>query len=49
MKERLQAIKEACFAKIEAAVGMDVLNEIRVEFLGKKRTCCEGKRREDEG
>ena len=36
MKERLQAIKEACFAKIEAAVGMDVLNEIRVEFLGKK-------------
>ncbi len=36
MKERLQAIKEACLAKIEAASSMDELNEIRVEFLGKK-------------
>ena len=36
MKERLQAIRNACFEKLEQAQTMDVLNEIRVEFLGKK-------------
>ena len=36
MKERLQAIRNACFEKLEQAQSMDVLNEIRVEFLGKK-------------
>ncbi len=36
MKERLKAIQEACLAKIEQAGTLDALNEIRVEFLGKK-------------
>ena len=36
MKERLQAIRNACFEKLEQAQSLDVLNEIRVEFLGKK-------------
>ncbi|MBP5490139.1 MAG: phenylalanine--tRNA ligase subunit alpha [Lachnospiraceae bacterium] len=36
MKERLQAIRNACFEKLEQAQTMEVLNEIRVEFLGKK-------------
>ncbi|MDO4317311.1 MAG: phenylalanine--tRNA ligase subunit alpha [Lachnospiraceae bacterium] len=36
MKERLKAIQEACLTKIESAETLDKLNEIRVEFLGKK-------------
>lgn len=36
MKERLKAIQNACLAKIESAKELDTLNEIRVEFLGKK-------------
>lgn len=36
MKERLKAIEEACLAKINAADKLETLNEIRVEFLGKK-------------
>lgn len=36
MKERLKAIQDACLAKIDMAEKLDTLNEIRVEFLGKK-------------
>ena len=36
MKERLAEIRKACFEKLEQAQTMDILNEIRVEFLGKK-------------
>ena len=36
MKERLQAIRNACFEKLEQAQTMEILNDIRVEFLGKK-------------
>ena len=36
MKERLQAIKEEAITKIKNAEDMDILNEIRVEILGKK-------------
>jgi phenylalanyl-tRNA synthetase alpha chain len=36
MKERLEAIRNACFAKLEQVESMDLLQEIRVEFLGKK-------------
>ena len=36
MKERLQAIKDETITKIENAGDMNVLNEIRVEILGKK-------------
>lgn len=36
MKERLQAIKEETIAKIKNAEDMSILNNIRVEILGKK-------------
>ena len=36
MKKRLQAIRNACFEKLEQAQSMEILNDIRVEFLGKK-------------
>jgi phenylalanyl-tRNA synthetase, alpha subunit len=36
MKERLQAIRNACFEKLEQVQSMEILNDIRVEFLGKK-------------
>ena len=36
MKEKLEAIKAAALAKMAEAANLDALNEIRVEFLGKK-------------
>ncbi len=36
MKEKLEAIKTSALAKLEAATDLDVLNEIKVEYLGKK-------------
>ena len=36
MKERLEAIRNACFEKLSKVQAMDALQEIRVEFLGKK-------------
>ena len=36
MKEKLQEIQKACFEKLGQAQTMDMLNDIRVEFLGKK-------------
>ncbi len=36
MKEKLEAIKLAAIAKLEAVTDLDALNEIRVEYLGKK-------------
>ncbi len=36
MKERLESIKEAALNKLNSADTLDKLNEIRVEFLGKK-------------
>ena len=36
MKEKLEAIKSAALAKMQEAGTLDALNEIRVEFLGKK-------------
>ncbi len=36
MKEKLQEIKEKAFDAIDAADGMDALNEVRVSMLGKK-------------
>ena len=36
MKERLEAIKEETIAKIKNAEDLNILNDIRVEILGKK-------------
>jgi len=36
MKERLQAIKEEAIAKIKESESLDVLNDIKVAYLGKK-------------
>ena len=36
MKEKLQTLKEAALSQINAAGGLEKLNEIRVAFLGKK-------------
>lgn len=36
MKEKLQIIKDAALEQIEKANGMEVLNEIRIAYLGKK-------------
>ena len=38
MKDRLQKIRNEAIAQIKAAGGMDALNDIRVSFLGKRRT-----------
>ena len=36
MKEKLQAIREEAVAKMSQAGNLDILNQIRVEILGKK-------------
>ena len=36
MKEKLEAIRERAFKMLDAAGNLDALNEVRVEFLGKK-------------
>ncbi|WP_283680727.1 phenylalanine--tRNA ligase subunit alpha [Parablautia sp. Marseille-Q6255] len=36
MKDRLQAISETALAQIKQASGLDQLNDVRVDFLGKK-------------
>ena len=36
MKERLEAIREQAIAKIKEAKDISVLNDVRVEILGKK-------------
>ncbi len=36
MKEKLQAIRQKAIEKIEAAESLDVLNDLRVAYLGKK-------------
>ena len=36
MKEKLQAIREEALAQIEQAGALDKLNDVRVNFLGKK-------------
>ena len=36
MKERLEAIREQAIAKIKDAKDISVLNDVRVEILGKK-------------
>ena len=36
MKEKLEAIKKEALKQIEASQGLDTLNEVRVNFLGKK-------------
>ena len=36
MKDRLQSIKDMALAQIEQAGVLDKLNEVRVDFLGKK-------------
>ncbi|MCR5083652.1 MAG: phenylalanine--tRNA ligase subunit alpha, partial [Parasporobacterium sp.] len=36
MKEKLQAIRQKAIEKIEAAESLDILNDLRVAYLGKK-------------
>ena len=36
MKEQIESIKEKAMQKIAEATNMQTLNEVRVEFLGKK-------------
>ncbi|MGN0165534.1 MAG: phenylalanine--tRNA ligase subunit alpha, partial [Lachnospiraceae bacterium] len=36
MKEKLEAIKTSALAKLDACTDSEALNEIRVEYLGKK-------------
>ena len=36
MKDKLQSIKEEALAQIEQAGALDKLNDVRVNFLGKK-------------
>ena len=36
MKEKLQKIKEAAISQLKEASSLDALNEVRLNFLGKK-------------